>query len=46
MDLTFIAVALPLLLVAFVFARMAWRLVWRNEQPEAGGSYGRQIRKR
>jgi hypothetical protein len=37
-----IAVALVLLFVLGV-ARMAWRFLRQNEQPEAGGSLGHQL---
>jgi hypothetical protein len=41
-----VVLAAVVVLVVFAFARMGWRLVRGNEQPDAGGSWGDQLTRR
>jgi hypothetical protein len=38
-----LVLAVPVVAVLFSLGRAAWRMLVRNEEPEPGGSYGRQI---
>ena len=45
MDTQFVialVLALPATLLVFALGRETWRMIVLNEEPEAGGSYGRQ----
>ena len=41
--IVFVLAVAPLVLVLIAVGRLAWRMLWRNEESVPGGSDGRQL---